>query len=172
MIILFYSFNSYALERSQINIQGIKNIDIEIIFSIIGDYNIKNKNDLNFIINGLNPFVHAVSINNFELVKFFLSETNINIDITDEFGNTALIKASEKGYMEMVDYLINNGADINYQNKQGVTPAMKAAERNNFYVIKLLLDKDVDISQSDYTGRTLREIAENNRDKRILKLLN
>ena len=72
----------------------------------------------------------------------------------------------------MVDYLINNGADINYQNKQGVTPAMKAAERNNFYVIKLLLDKNVDISKSDYTGRTLREIAENNRDKRILKLLN
>ena len=130
------------------------------------------QNDINFIINGLNPFVHAVSINNFELVKFFLSETKINIDITDEFGNTALIKASEKGYMEMVDYLINNGADINYQNKQGLTPAMKAAERNNFYVIKLLLDKNVGISKSDYTGRTLREIAENNRDKRILKLLN
>ena len=55
------------------------------------------QNDLNFIINGLNPFVHAVSTNNFELVKFFLSETKINIDITDEFGNTALIKASEKG---------------------------------------------------------------------------
>ena len=72
----------------------------------------------------------------------------------------------------MADYLIDNGADINYQNKQGVTPAMKAAERNNFYVIKLLLDKDADISKSDYTGRTLREIAENNRDKRILKLLN
>ena len=49
---------------------------------------------------------------------------------------------------------------------------MKAAERNNFYVIKLLLDKNIDISKSDYSGRTLKEIAENNRDKRILKLLN
>ena len=74
--------------------------------------------------------------------------------------------------MEIVDYLIKNGADVNYQNKQGLTPAMKAAERNNFYVIKLLLDKNIDISKSDYSGRTLREIAENNRDKRILKLLN
>ena len=95
----------------------IRNIElgnVEKIKIFLNNY----KNDLNFIINGLNPFVHAVSTNNFELVKFFLSETNINIDITDEFGNTALIKASEKGYMEMVDYLINNGEDINYQKKQ------------------------------------------------------
>ena len=69
-------------------------------------------------------------------------------------------------------FLINNGADINYQNKQGQTPAMKAAEKNNFYIIKLLLDKNADLTKSDYTGRTLKEIAENSRDKRILKLLN
>ena len=72
----------------------------------------------------------------------------------------------------MQQILINNNADINYQNQQGLTPAMKAAEKNNFYVVKLLLDKNVDITKSDYTGRTLKEIAENSRDKRILKLLN
>ena len=149
----------------------IKNIEmgnIEKIKIFLSNY----KNDLNFIINGLNPFVHAVSTNNLELVKFFLSETKINIDITDEFGNTALIKASEKGYMEMVDYLINNGADINHQNKTGLTAIMNAAEKNKFYAIKLLLSNNADVSKSDYTGRTLREIAENSRDKRILKLLN
>ena len=49
---------------------------------------------------------------------------------------------------------------------------MKAAEKNNFYVIKLLLDKNVDLTKSDFSGRTLKEIAENSRDKRILKLFN
>ena len=49
---------------------------------------------------------------------------------------------------------------------------MKAAENNHFYVLQLLLEKNIDKSRSDYTGRTLREIAENSRDKRILKLLN
>ena len=48
---------------------------------------------------------------------------------------------------------------------------MKAAENNHFYVLQLLLKRNIDKSKSDYTGRTLREIAENNRDKRILKLL-
>ena len=149
----------------------IKNIErgnIEKIKIFLNNY----KNDLNFIINGINPFVYAVSINNFELVKFFLNESEINIDAIDELGDTALIKASEKGNIEIVNYLINNNADINYQNQQGLTPAMKAAERNNLHVFKLLLDKNVDITKSDYTGRTLKEIAENSRDKRILKLLN
>ena len=49
---------------------------------------------------------------------------------------------------------------------------MVAAEKNNFYVFKMLLDKNADASKSDYTGRTIKEIAENSRDKRILKLLN
>ena len=49
---------------------------------------------------------------------------------------------------------------------------MKAAEGNNFFVVKLLLEKNVDLTISDFTGRTLREISENSRDKRILKLLN
>ena len=131
-----------------------------------------NGNDINFISNGLNPFTHTATTNNFELLKFFLNKTEIDIDITDELGNTALINASNKGHLKIVDFLINNGADINYQNKQGLTPAMKAAEKNNFYIVKLLLDKNVDLTKSDYTGRTLKEIAENSRDKRILKLLN
>ena len=134
---------------------------------------LRNGNDLNFISsNGLNPFTHTATVNNFELLKFFLSKTDIDIDATDELGNTALINASDRGHLEIVDFLINNGADINYQNKQGQTPAMKAAEKNNFYIIKLLLDKNADLTKSDYTGRTLKEIAENSRDKRILKLLN
>ena len=49
---------------------------------------------------------------------------------------------------------------------------MKSAEKNNFYVTKFLLEKNADISKSDYSGRTLKEIVENSRDKRILKLLN
>ena len=67
---------------------------------------------------------------------------------------------------------LDNGANINHQNGQGLTPAMKAAQKSNFLVVKLLLDKNVDITISDFTGRTLRDISENSRDKRILKLLN
>ncbi len=159
--------DSTSVTRQRL-IRDIEMGDIEKVKLFIKDYG----EDINFIKNGVNPFTHTASINNLELLKFFLNETEIDIDVVDEFGNTALINASDKGNLEIVDYLIKNGADVNHQNKQGLTPAMKAAERNNFYVIKFLLDKNIDISKSDYSGRTLREIAENNRDKRILKLLN
>ena len=149
-------------------IKNIETGDIEKVKLFVKN----NRKNINFIKNGVNPFTHTASINNLELIKFFLNETEIDIDVVDEFGNTALINASDKGNLEIVDYLIKSGADVNHQNKHGLTPAMKAAEKNNFYVIKLLLDKNIDISKSDYSGRTLREIAENNRDKRILRLLN
>ena len=74
--------------------------------------------------------------------------------------------------MLIVNYIIDNGENITHQNGQGLTPAMKAAEKSNFLVVKLLLDKNIDLTISDFSGRTLREISENSRDKRILKLLN
>ena len=131
-----------------------------------------NANDADFIVNNINPFVHATTLNNFEVVKYLLNKTEINIDTADGYGNTALIIACEKGLLEIANYLINNGANVNHQNKQGLTPVMKAAEKNNFFVVKLLLEKNIDLTISDFTGRTLREISENSRDKRILKLLN
>ena len=83
-----------------------------------------------------------------------------------------MIKAAEKGHIEIVDYLIHNGADINYQNKDGMTAAMKSAERNHFYVLKILIENNADIERTDYTGRSLEEITKNSRDKRMIKLLN
>ena len=127
---------------------------------------------MNFIINNINPFTHATNSNNFEVIKYLLNEAEINIDVVDGFGNTALIIACEKGLLEIANYLINNGANVNHQNEQGATPVMKAAEGNNFFVVKLLLEKNIDLTISDFSGRTVREISENNRDKRILKLLN
>ena len=118
------------------------------------------------------PKVYSLLLKSSPEKEFFSSEIGVKIDVTDAFGNTALMKASEKGHMEIAEYLINNGASVNFQNKEGLTPLMVAAEKNNFYVFKLLIDKKADTSKSDYTGRTIKEIAENSRDKRILKLLN
>ena len=66
---------------------------------------IKNNGpDINFIINETNPLIHAVSVNNLEIVNFFFKNTSVNIDFTDELGNTALMKACENGSLEIVNY--------------------------------------------------------------------
>ncbi len=138
----------------------------------IEEYLKKNGNNINFNINGLNPFVHAAHINNFEIIKFFINTTEVNIDVEDELGNTALIKAAERGNIEIAEFLISKGANINYQNKSGLTPAMKAVEENHYYFLEFFLQYDIDQSKSDYSGRTIKDLANNSRDKRILKLLN
>ena len=40
------------------------------------------------------------------------------------------------------------------------------------YVLKIFLDQNIDLNVSDYSGRTIKDMAEQSRDKRILKMLN
>ena len=49
---------------------------------------------------------------------------------------------------------------------------MKAVEENHYYFLEFFLQYDIDQSKSDYSGRTIKDLANNSRDKRILKLLN
>ena len=94
------------------------------------------------------------------------------VSIIDLAGDELTVGYAEIGSIEMIDLLINKGADIHHQNKQGTTAAMKSVEKNHYYVLKILLSNNVDLNQSDYTGRTIKDIARNSRDKRIIKLLN
>ena len=82
LIICFFSFQVYALNKSQIKIQGTKNIDKEIIFSIIGNYNIYDENDLNKIIESL------YQIGNFSNIKI---DTTIENQLTIFFEEFPII---------------------------------------------------------------------------------
>ena len=46
---------------------------------------------------------------------------------SDEFSNTALMKASYKGQIELIELLILNGADIKSTNHHGMTALLWAA---------------------------------------------
>ena len=37
--------------------------------------------------------------------------------IQDDFGETALVTAVNKGHLHVVEILVKNGADVNYRNK-------------------------------------------------------
>lgn len=88
-----------------------------------------------------NPLIAVARKNNIEGAKLLLSST-YNNDKKDK----ALIIAAEKGHIEMVEFLYQNGADINANNGAAL---MKASEKNHINIIKFLIEAGVDVKNQD-----------------------
>jgi len=82
-------------------------------------FNNKNINNNNSIRKIFYYFIQMmISYNDMSLLKF-LVRNNIDVNIKNEDGNTPLIEAIKCGSLEIVNYLIENGANCNEINNQG-----------------------------------------------------
>ena len=70
--------------------------------------------------------IKACEDGNLENVKSIIKSGGVNINTKNSDGETALIVASSCLYLEIVRYLIKNGADINAKDNNGRTPRRKA----------------------------------------------
>ena len=70
-----------------------------------------------------------------------------NIDAVEPWtGSTALMLACSNGHREMVEYLISNGADVNYVNEQeGTTALFSAANRDHTAIVKTLVENGASV---------------------------
>ena len=66
------------------------------------------------------------------------SRCDIDVNATSH-GNTSLMYASFYAHTEMLNWLLQNGADPLIQNLSGVTALMWAIERNHLEVVDTLL---------------------------------
>ena len=97
-----------------------------------------------------NPFPEAKPN---RTVAIFLDKAGARyVDAKDAGGTTALINASFRGRREVVDLLLNSGADINAKNDDGNTPLMAAAWHNRLDVIQMLLDCGASCNQVNNGG--------------------
>lgn len=69
-------------------------------------------------------------------------------------GTTPLCVCAEKGDIEEINHLLDNGADIDRGNKFGVTPLIKAIESGDPDVVRLLLQRGADPDKSLPNGFT------------------
>ena len=65
----------------------------------------------------------------------------IGVDERDHYDNTPLMDAAENGQLDVVKYLVDNGANVNTIDKAYRTPLMLAAEKGHLDVVKYLVDK-------------------------------
>ena len=69
-------------------------------------------------------------------------------------GRTPLSYAAEKGHTEIVNLLIDEGANIKDSDKDGRTPLSYAAEEGHTEIVNRLIEAGVNIKYGDKDGRT------------------
>jgi ankyrin repeat protein len=99
-----------------------------------------------------------------------------NIKAVDNDGQTSLMLALQKDFVETIKVLLKAGPrpSINAKSKAGRTALMYAIEARGYFVVekvKLIMAAGADVNIADNQGRTALMIARETRDERIVKLL-
>jgi ankyrin repeat protein len=142
----------------------------------------------------------AIDIGDVQKVKNLLSR-GMEVETTDEMGNTLLMRASRIGSVKMVEFLLQAGANVNARNAfsdsalmlaalngyvevcrllldhgaefdtEGWTPLIYAASRGHNDVVVLLLSLDCDIDATSENGTTALMLAADGGHMSTVKLL-
>jgi len=97
--------------------------------------------------------VPAIQSNNLAAIEALI-KAEVTVDTFDEEGCTALYKAVEVDDIDIVNALINAGADVNKANtsETGLTPLMLAAGEGRIEIMKALLAKGASVNATNSDG--------------------
>ncbi|GFU24644.1 ankyrin repeat protein MM_0045 [Nephila pilipes] len=86
-------------------------------------------------------------------------ENNYELDAQNERGETSLMCAIDKGYINMATMLIEAGANVNIKDRHFQTALHHSVQKNQLIMVKLLLDAQCDINATDLNGDSALHIA-------------
>jgi ankyrin repeat protein len=116
--------------------------------------------DINLRDNSLdNPFLYAGAEGFLDILKLTIA-AHADTKLTNRYGGTALIPASERGHVGVVEeLLLHTDVDVNHVNNLGWTALLEAiilsdgGERHQ-QIVQLLVDHGADITIADKNGIT------------------
>mmetsp|Transcript_5030 Transcript_5030/g.4950 ORF Transcript_5030/g.4950 Transcript_5030/m.4950 type:complete len:225 (-) Transcript_5030:27-701(-) len=114
----------------------------------------------------------AICHSDFQLAASLLNRGfDVNMQIDKRRKYTPLILASQLGKLEMVEYLISRGAELNARDYEGNTPLMIAVIHEQTDVIKALVSFGAKLDLKDNYGYTAVDKAETRGYQNIVNFL-
>jgi hypothetical protein len=119
--------------------------------------------DINGKIDGISPLMHAVVLNEPSVVKALLRRGAKMSTRDNTHGNTPLIEAASKGYVEIVNLLVEKGANIfecnyNGQNAYSMARYSSSNTRHHSESHKKIANKLLDAMLKRYANSSMQEM--------------
>ncbi len=103
-------------------------------------------------------------------LEWLLDSCNVDVNIQDKLGRTALHQAASRGNIDAINTLLSRGAKINARSDSGWT-ALFFVGGVHCDVVKVLVDAGADINIQDKNGLTALHKAVSNKDIDLVKEL-
>ncbi len=94
----------------------------------------------------LMAYFQAAAEGNINAIQSFL-EQNIDINIANRQGRTAIVLASLNKHYALVEYLIAAGADINHQDETCFNPFLIACLNNDLKLLRIMIAAKADLTR-------------------------
>ncbi|XP_074640428.1 fibronectin type 3 and ankyrin repeat domains protein 1-like [Tubulanus polymorphus] len=104
-------------------------------------------------------------------IEKVLNTSDVNIDVNDKSGNSPLMVASQKGYLDVVNALIKRGADVNLQDETGKTSLMLACYAGRLNIVEILRENQASYTIKDKNGAIAIHSACDGQNLEVIKYL-
>jgi len=121
---------------------------------------------------GLLPISYALKNDDETMYQILIKNgADINKNILDKSSN--LIFYIKRERFKLLQNLIEDGVNLNFQDNTGMTALMHAIENVNLEAIKVLIQnkKNLELEISDYSGKTVFDYAEFSRNRFVKDLI-
>jgi len=107
-----------------------------------------------FLIASVEPIVEAAKNGDFQTVKSILTKDPSKLNATDQNNYTSLHWACMRAHWDVVKYLIEKGADLNFVGGDGGTQINWAVHHDNVDIIRLMVEKGAKLNIRNQWGMT------------------
>jgi ankyrin repeat domain-containing protein 50 len=164
-LILSKGFNPQVLNNAGESVLFSENLE-KVKFFLALNKNIARINKMQ-----QSPLHRAAESGRMDLLSFWIEEEKEKINLEDQNQQTPLYLAVKQKHLDLVEYLLNKGADPNHLTKEQDSSLLLSLRQGDASIAKLLLTKGADAKIRDQYGRSTLFLAKKYQLDSLLPLL-